>query len=295
MKHSYYSTDRGGRLHYRCLAWMNGKSVAMLKGYGPLYVIVWNPKNNTQSWYWEDKEGRIRSSTMFRRYDDVDYNATINDYLNLEMNKAIERKSSTNWLEYDYSRKRPDELTDTIVYHPNNLYKVFDKFFECDFLLHPEVLMGYWGYVKDNKEGMHYVEGLEKGIRPLCVDLEYSIEQMKQRKNVVAYKEDIRHWTRAWFLGGGQIVDLDHEEYYQLISCRLNAARKYHDAYNIMLDRHNIPHESWSLDSGDYRKTFDVEKDFDSRYKTEGIDTLLPHRLLDQVDSWVDRYLKEYP
>ena len=62
-----------------------------------------------------------------------------------------------------------------------------------------------------------------------------------------------------------------------------------------MLDRHNIPHESWSLDNGDYRKTFDVEKDFDSRYKTEGIDTLLPHRLLDQVDSWVDRYLKEYP
>ena len=40
MKNSYFSTDRGGRLQYQNIALLNGKSVAKLKGYGPLYVII---------------------------------------------------------------------------------------------------------------------------------------------------------------------------------------------------------------------------------------------------------------
>ena len=36
-----------------------------------------------------------------------------------------------------------------------NIYEVFDKFFECDYILHPEVLLGYHGYTKPDREGLN--------------------------------------------------------------------------------------------------------------------------------------------
>mgnify|MGYP003126245175 CR=1 FL=1 len=134
MKNSYFSTDRGGRLQYQNIGLLNGKSVAKLKGYGPLHVIIYNPKNNTRTWYWEDKEGKIRSTTEFRRYDNIDFISTINDH----KVRIRDNLASTNWLAIDYARYTPDELKNTSVYHPDNLYKIFDKCFECDFILHPD-------------------------------------------------------------------------------------------------------------------------------------------------------------
>lgn len=290
MKNSYFSTDRGGRLQYQNLGLLNGKSVAKLKGYGPLYVIIYNPKNNTRTWYWEDKEGEIRSTTEFRRYDNIDFISTINDH----KVRRRDNLASTNWLAIDYARYTPDELKNTLVYHPDNLYKIFDKCFECDFILHPEVLLGYYGYVKDNISGLHLNEGLEKGIRKLNVDLDYSIEQMRKRKNVIVYKEDLRHWARSWFLGGAQIFDDNYERFYSIVSTRLNGARKYHHCCRVMMERHNIPYERWSLDTGDYSKTFEVTKEF-SRYETEGTGPLLPDNLRYMVDGWINRYMSEFP
>ena len=172
-------------------------------------------------------------------------------------------------------------------------YKIFDKCFECDFILHPEVLLGYYGYVKDNTPGLHLNEGLERGIRKLNVDLDYSIERMRRRKNIIVYKEDLRHWARSWFLGGAQIFDDNYEAFYNIVSTRLNEARKYHHSCRVMMERHDIPYERWSLDTGDYCKTFDVTKEF-SRYETEGTGPLLPDNLRHMVDGWIDRYMREY-
>tara|TARA_Y100001970_G_scaffold117531_1_gene146145 strand:+ start:791 stop:1672 length:882 start_codon:yes stop_codon:yes gene_type:complete len=286
MKDSYFATDRGGRLHYQYSALMNGKSVAKLR---PNHIIIWNPKNNTRSWYWEDKQGKIRYTTEFRRYDNVDYIATINDH-KLRKNANLRSK---NWMAIDYSNYCPDELKNTTVHISNKLYKVFDKCFECDCIIRPELLLGYYGYVKDDRDGVHLDEGLEKDIR-INFDIDYSIEQFRKRKNVIVYKEDIRHWAKSWFLGGGQIFDDNYESFYNTISCRLNGARRYYKYMQIALDRHNIPYEVWSLDTGDFCKTFDVEKSFDT-YETSGTDTLLPEKLFYKIDEWIDRYMSEYP
>ena len=116
---------------------------------------------------------------------------------------------------------------------------------------------------------------------------------MRRRKNIIVYKEDLRHWARSWFLGGAQIFDDNYEAFYNIVSTRLNEARKYHHSCRVMMERHDIPYERWSLDTGDYCKTFDVTKEF-SRYETEGTGPLLPDNLRHMVDGWIDRYMREY-
>ena len=290
MKTSYFTTDRGGRLHYQNLALYNNKSVCkMISGYYGLHAIIYDPYNNERRWYWEDKNRKLRTVKEFRDYADVDYIGAINDH-------KIRRKdnmASNHWLAVDYARYAPEELINTINPFPVKFHNIFAKFFEYDFILSPEVLLGYHHYVKDDKEGLKIHEAFYDNKPNIPVHLDFMIKQFRKRKNIIAYKEDIRHWARSWFLGGGDMKD-DYESYYQLISCRLNGARKYHDAVKFMLERYDIPYESFNLDTGDYCKTFEVEKSFD-RYQTVGTGTLLKPEHHYMIDEWIDRYMSEYP
>ena len=292
MKYTYFSTERGGRLHYDYSALMNGKSVARIKGSSPncsgLFCTIFMPKNNTRQWYWVDNNNNIRHASEHRRYDNIDWIGTVKDHKKRKKDNLL----SKHWIARKYSWVQPKELEDDIIYQPHNLYKVFDKFFECDHITHPEVLLGYYGYTKPDREGLNMNDMLEQDIRYLNVDLDYSIDQLRKRKNIVVYKEDIRHWARSWFLGGGHVGD-DYEEYYNMIACRLNEARRYPMCIQIVLDRYNIPYEMWSLDSGNYN-IFGFDKNL-SRYETEGTDTLLKEHLHHMVDGWIDRYMSEYP
>ena len=292
MKYSYFSTERGGRLHYDYSALMNGKSVARIKGSSPncsgLFCTIFMPKNNTRQWYWVDNNNNIRHASEHRRYDNIDWIGTVKDHKKRKKDNLL----SKHWIARKYSWVQPKELEDDIIYQPHNLYKVFDKFFECDHITHPEVLLGYYGYTKPDREGLNMNDMLEQDIRYLNVDLDYSIDQLRKRKNIVVYKEDIRHWARSWFLGGGHVGD-DYEEYYNMIACRLNEARRYPMCIQIVLDRYNIPYEMWSLDSGDYN-IFGFDKNL-SRYETEDCDSILKEHLHYMVDGWIDRYVSEYP
>jgi len=289
MKYSYFSTDRGGRLHYHYSALINGKSVARIRGNCGLFCTIFEPKNNTIQWYWVDKDDNIRWLRELRNYDDIDWLGTISDH----KKRRRENKKSEHWLARNYCWTQPIELESDIMWQPHNFYKVFGKFFECDHILHPEVLLGYQGYTKPDREGLNMSDALQQDIRYLTVDLDYSIDQLKKRKNIIVYKEDIKHMARSWFLGGGQMIDNDEESYYNLISCRINEARKYPTSMQVALDRYNIPYEMWSLDSGDY-SIFGFDNDL-SRYETEGTDTLLKEHLHHMVDGWIDRYMSEYP
>jgi len=290
MKYSYFSTDRAGRLEYHYQALYNNRSVARIKGSHSrgLFTTIWNPYNNTRQWYWVNKEDNIRHVSEHRRYNNIDWTGAMSDH----KKRSKENYNSSHWIARKYCWDNPEDLEITIKNNYSIFYKVFDKFFECDHILHPEALLGYHGYTKPDREGLSMTDALEQDIKYLTVDLDYSIDQLKKRKNFVVYKEDIRHWARSWFLGGGQMGD-DYEVYYNMIACRLNEARRYPMYIQIALDRYNIPYETWSLDSGDYH-AFGFTKLFD-RYVTEGSETILKEHLHHMVDGWVDRYISEYP
>ena len=290
MKTSYFSTDRGGRLHYQNLALYNGKSICkMITGYYGLHAIVYDPYNNERRWYWEDRDGALRSVSEYREYDNIDFIGAMDDH----KVRRRDNLASNHWIAVDYARYCPNDLIKSINPYPRKFHELFPKFFEYDFISWPEVLLGYHGYVKDDMDGMKLYQALQKGKRKLPVDLSYSIKQFKTRKNIIAYKENISHWARSWFLGGGNF-NSTYESYYKLIERRLNAARKYHDAFKVMLERNNIPYETFNLDTGDYCKSFCVDKSFD-RYATDGTGTLLREEHMHMVDTWVDRYVTENP
>lgn len=288
MKTSYFSTDRGGRLHYLYSALINGESAVRVKGIIGLYGTIFNPKNNTREYYWEDNDNNIRHVCENKRYDNIDWINTLKD----SKKRAKELKFSKHFMAREVIRSMPKELENNIICQPQKLYKIFDKFFECDHILHPDILLGYHGYSKPDKEGLNMSDALLQDKRYLTIDLDYSIDQMKKRKNIIVYKDDIRHMARGWFLGGGDMNDKTDESYYNHISCRINEVRKYPRSMQVALDRFDIPYEMWSLDKGDYG-VFGFRNDL-KRYETEGTLTLLKSHHHNKIEGWIDRYMSEY-
>ncbi len=264
---------------------MNGKSVARPKENCGVMCTIHNPKNNTIQWYWVDKDENLRWLREYRNYQDIDWLGTINDH-KLGMK---ENDKSKHWLARKYCHEYPQEIDENCMWLSNNYHKLFNKFFECDYLLHPEMLLGYWGYTKAGRKGINLSECLMKDERYMKVDLDYSIDQMKKRKNVIVYKDDIIHMARSWFLGGGQ--NNTDEEYYNNIACRINEARRLPTCMQIALDRFKIPYEMWSLDKGDYSVLgFDSNLD---RYVTEETHTILKSKNHHKIEGWIDRYMSE--
>ena len=288
MKYSYFSAERAGKCHYHFTALMNGKSVARPKENCGIACTIYKPKNNTIQWYWIDKDDNTRWLREYRSYEDIDWLGTIND---LKLRPKDNRKSK-HWLARGFIHDYPQEIDDTCVWLSKRYHELFNKFFESDHLLHPEMLLGYWGYTKADKEGMNLSECLLKDKRYMKVDIDYSIDMMKKRKNVIVYKDDIRKLARSWFLGGGQLIDISDESYYNNISLRINEARKIPRSMQVALDRFDIPYEVWSLDKGDYA-VFGFNKNL-PRYETEGCDCTIKPRHHHKVEGWIDRYVSEY-
>ena len=289
MKFSYFSADRAGKVHVHYSALMNGKSVARPRENCGLACTIFKPENNTIQWYWIDKDENIRWLREYRNYEDIDWIGTINDH----KLRTQQNKNSKHWLARGYCHDYPNEIDESCLWMSDNYCKVFDKFFECDCLLHPEILLGYWGYTKADREGINLSQCLTNDIRYMKVDLDYSIYQMKKRKNIIVYKDDIERLARSWFLGGGLMIGKSEDLYYHDMVLRINEAREIPKSMKVALERFDIPYEMWSLDKDDYG-VFDFNKNL-SRYVTEGTDTILKPIHHDKVDGWVDRYMKENP
>ncbi len=272
MKYSYFSTDRSGRSQIRNLVLYNKKTLAhTFKCFhvdgSPITTVIFEPELGKQTWYWEDKSKSI----------DCDYNL---DFIEL-MEGQKKRPRPTHWLTANlgryYAPFTEGKTTDTF-------YKSFDKAFDCYYILCPLPLLGYY-----DLKGNELSKALRHNKRSLNVDLEYSIEQFRKRRNIIVYKEDIKHWVRQWFLGSANYTDDFIEKTHQ----RINCARQFHTNAKLLLRKYDIPFEMFSLDTGDYSSIgFDKQL---PRYCTDNIDTYIPDRVLDNVDSWVDDYMEKYP
>ena len=285
MRYSYFSTDRAGRTQYLFKSIYNNQSIARVKGGGGigLYILIYNPVRGTIEWYWENKYNKIKHVSEHKNYKDIDWISVIDD-----MKKG--GNFFDTFITKDFSFMMPDPLQNTINPHPNNLHKIYDKIFACDHILFPEAMLGYYGYSKPDRQGLSLNDALINDIKHLSVDIDYSIDRFKKRKNIIVYKKNIRHMARSWFMGGGEY----NKNYYDMISCRINAARKYPTCMQVALDRYKIPYEMWSLDGGDY-SAFGFNKKILETYQSDNIVSKLPKKFVHMVDDWVDRYMSEYP
>jgi len=265
---SYFSGLRSGKSHIRNLALYNKQTVSHTfqchyRDGSPFTTVVFEPLKNTQTWYWDNKTKTI----------ECDYNI---DYVKL-MNDQKKRPRPTHWLNVNLGRyNAPFESGTT----PPDFYKSFPKSFECDWILDPLPLLGYIG-----KHTMN--DDLRKDNRLLTIDLDYSIEQFKKRRNIIPFKEDIRHMARQWFLGSARYDD----DFIANVHDRLKKALKFAQDVKIMLNRFDIRYEDFSLDTGDY-----TDLGFTKllpRRSTDDIDTYIPDKYINNVDTWVNEFLED--
>tara|TARA_B100001175_G_scaffold60509_1_gene49067 strand:- start:123 stop:959 length:837 start_codon:yes stop_codon:yes gene_type:complete len=275
-KMTYTSAHRGGKTHIKLLAQLNNKSFCGIQQGRELHATI--VRNNTVQWYWQDFDSIVRTDS---KEIDLDGKETDLDYT-----KECYRADGSMWLDYP----RPAI--------PNNLYQVFDKFFECDIILYPIPLLGYFGYPKpgDHHNDIELCQALETREAWMHVDLDYSIKMMRNRRNIIAYKEDKRHEAWNYFTGGGDVAllhDGKEDEYVRQIKLRLHEARRLPDSVRSLYNYYKIPYEMFSLDTGDYKKVFDVKKtipnDYTSTFET---DTIMS-KYSDKIDKWIEDYLDE--
>ena len=79
------------------------------------------------------------------------------------------------------------------------------------------------------------------------------LPQLRNRKNIVVYKEDIEHLAFNVFAGTGR------PESYEETAKLLDSIIRFQKMIPQVLESYDIPYEMFSLDSGDYKKTFDLD------------------------------------
>ena len=237
-----------------------------------LATVIMQPKLKQITWYWEDKTKII---------NDVDFDL---DYQSL-INEQKKSRNSTHWLVAHRSYNPPF----TSGHTPENFYKTFYRtFHKSDWILDPNPLLGFVS------PKLKLPDDIDNDNRQLKIDLDYSIKKLKERRNIIVYKEDIRHMATQWFNGGGRYKKKKSEhEFVMTTYDRINIARKYPNAMKNFLIRNDVPYEMFSLDTGDYR-TIGFDKLFPRRC-TDDIHTLIPMHVKKKVGKWVDDYMVLYP
>lgn len=79
------------------------------------------------------------------------------------------------------------------------------------------------------------------------------LPQLRKRKNIVVYKENIEHLAFNVFAGTGR------PESYEETAKLLDNIIRFQKMIPQVLESYDIPYEMFSLDSGDYKKTFDLD------------------------------------
>ena len=124
-------------------------------------------------------------------------------------------------------------------------------------------------------------------------DINFVVNELKNRYNVIAYKEDKLHWVTNFFLDGNPLVleQYGEDAYVEYVTKHINENIRYIKLLKNLLDSYRIPYEMFNLDRDDYCKTFGLSKDID-RSSTDERFCLLPHEHREKVNQWAKNYLK---
>ena len=272
MKYTYFSTLKAGKYLIRSQFWYNRRSCAFLSQSSPLWCVLSRPIDLVETdipidkleWYWCDKETNelkthhyyldTRDKLSSAHYDEMWY--PIPDH------RGHETIPRHNWRTHQ------------------NFYGCVDDILSRDLITNPFGLLGYTGLLGSEKQ-MRNMEQDRPNLNPPS----HIIEELRKRKNIVVYKEDIEHLAYNVFAGTGRPESVEET------TVLLNTIRKFQQFIPKVLSRYNIPYEMFSLDSGDYAKTFDLDKVL----PRDSSDTLFTRNVWNQdVNKQVDDYMRDY-
>ena len=264
MKFTYFSTIKSGKHLMRSLFWLNNKSTCIMSQSKPIWAALSKPigKLYKLEWYWCDKNNKLQTHNYFIDVTDKLLSSHYTEYW-----YPIKDHRGYNYLPYN-----------EWVTH-ENFWECIDSIMERDIITNPFQLLGYVG--KDIHKMLEQVKNNSPTIKPHP----NIIQQLRKRKSIVAYKEDIEHLAYNIFSLVGGFSDPIKT---------INQVREFQDYMPIFLDKLEIPYEIFSLDSGDYAQTFELNKTL-PRHSTQTLwDYAFTNDRGIDVKKQVSNYMKNY-
>ena len=230
MKYTYFSTIRSGKYLMRNLFWLNKKSTCALARSKALWASLTEPmgKNYKWEWYWIDKKNNIQ---------------TCHHTLDIS-NRILSARYYEKWFPTKNHLGYNCLPIENWGVH-ENFWSCIDTILRRDIITNPFTLLGYFG------RDPHRMINEMKSSRTTLTPHPDIIQQLRKRKNIIAYKEDIEHLAYNIF----SVLAAE-----KTAIKRINQIRQFQEYMPKFLDKHKIPYELFSLDSGDYAKTFELEK-----------------------------------
>tara|TARA_B100001250_G_scaffold402851_1_gene416523 strand:- start:625 stop:1494 length:870 start_codon:yes stop_codon:yes gene_type:complete len=289
MKYSYFCPSKAGKYFIREQFWYNNKTHAfMCTGDMPMFVVI-STSDGQFDWYWEDSSGRLVQASHKVDLGNISFNHDCDEYwFPVEIEGKYHMKNFLRDPDINASRTCPG------MFH-----QCFPHTFEADILVNPLVMLGYGGVLGEKK--------LSKLLRNRTPNLEnipldYVINELRQRKNVITHKENMYELARNFFIGCGHlpyknphIFFTDTEEKYVHETTKLiNQNRQFEKDIANLLDYYDIPYEWFNLDTDDYCEVFGLEKAF---RKDEDPTLDYVEQIVDKEtsDKWISDYVKNYP
>tara|TARA_Y100001970_G_scaffold293530_1_gene440996 strand:- start:945 stop:1757 length:813 start_codon:yes stop_codon:yes gene_type:complete len=267
MKYTYFSTLKAGKYLIRSQFWLNRRSCALIVPSNPLWCVLSKPVGvlDKLEWYWCDKE-----TEELKHHE---------HYLDTR-DKLTNAHYDEMW--FPTPDPRGCYLIPRHLMSParQNFYGCVDDILSRDLITNPIPLLGYTGLLGSEKQMTNM-----KNDNPNIIPPPHVIEELRKRKNLCVYKEDIRHMAYNFYAGNGQTKT--SEETTEII----NQARRFQQLIPKLLSRLDIPYEMFSLDTGDYTKTFNLEKTL-PRNSTDSIFT--QNEMNRPVMKLVDDYMRNY-
>ena len=289
MKHSYFCPGKAGKYFIREQFWYNNKTHAfMCTGDMPMFVVI-STSDGQFDWYWEDSSGRLVQASHKVDLGNISFNHDCDEYwFPVETEGKYHMKNFLRDPDINASRTCPGMFS-----------QCFPHAFEADILVNPLVMLGYGGVLGEKK--------LSKLLRNRTPNLEnipldYVIDELRQRKNVITHKENMYELARNFFIGAGHlpyknpnVLFTDTEEkYVHQVTKLINQNRQFEEDIASLLDYYDIPYEWFNLDTGDYCEAFGLEKAF---HKDEDPTLNYIKQIVDKEtsDKWISEYVKNYP
>ena len=289
MKYSYFCPSKAGKYFIREQFWYNNKTHAfMCTGDMPMFVVI-STSDGQFDWYWEDSSGRLVQASHKVDLGNISFNHDCDEYwFPVETEGKYHMKNFLRDPDINASRTCPGMFS-----------QCFPHAFEADILVNPLVMLGYGGVLGEKKLSKllcNRTPNLEN------IPLDYVINELRQRKNVITHKENMHELARNFFIGSGHlpyknpyVLFTDTEEkYVHQVTKLINQNRQFEEDIANLLDYYDIPYEWFNLDTGDYCEAFGLEKAF-RKDEDPTLDYIKQIVDKETSDKWISEYVKNYP
>ena len=235
MKYTYFSSTKSGKYLLRSQFWYNRKTCAFLAQTNPLWCVLSSPIGNLDKleWYWTDKDT---------------HELQTHEYILDTRDKLANGDYDEMWFPKPHPVTGHYNVNRDIMSTHENFYECVDDIMSRDIITNPFGLLGYTGLLGSEKMMTRMVNHLPNLTPPPHI-----IEELRKRCNIVPYKENIEHLAYNFFTARGR---LPFEQQCQWI----NRTLEFQRIIPVILKSYDIPYEMFSLDTGDYAKTFGLDK-----------------------------------